>query len=79
MDDVWGDFLGSPNGTTPAAVITNQSKKVRSFKSKENTHKNEDGPDCTKECDSEIPHILALIFNESLPQGTVPVYCRQTK
>ena len=25
----------------------NQNKKLKSFKSKENIHKNEDGPDCT--------------------------------
>ena len=45
MDDVQGDFLGPPQDTTPAAVMTNQHKKIRSFKSEENIHKNEDGPD----------------------------------
>ena len=25
MDDVWGDFLGPPHGTTPAAVIANKT------------------------------------------------------
>ena len=32
MDDVRGDFLGPPHGTTPAAVIANKNK-LRSFKS----------------------------------------------
>ena len=31
MDDVRGDFLGPPLGTTPAAVITNKMK-LRFFK-----------------------------------------------
>ena len=26
MDDVQGDFLGPPHGTTPAAVIANKNK-----------------------------------------------------
>ena len=26
MDDVRGDFLGPPQGTTPAAVIENENK-----------------------------------------------------
>ena len=26
MDDVRGDFLGPPHGTTPAAVIANKNK-----------------------------------------------------
>ena len=26
MDDVWGDFLGPPHGTTSAAVIANEIK-----------------------------------------------------
>ena len=26
MDDVWGDFLGPPHGTTPAAAIANKNK-----------------------------------------------------
>ena len=33
MDDVRGDLLGPPHGTTPAAVIAN--KKRRSLKSSE--------------------------------------------
>ena len=45
MDDVRGDFLGPPHGTTPAAVITNKNN-VRSFGSSKNT-KLEDGPYCT--------------------------------
>ena len=28
MDDVRGDFLGPPQGTTPAAVITNKIKSL---------------------------------------------------
>ena len=39
MDDVRGDFLAPTQGTTPAAVITNQNKMLRSSKSKENIHK----------------------------------------
>ena len=34
MDDLRGDFLGPPHGTTPAAVIGNENK-VRSFKNSE--------------------------------------------
>ena len=26
MDDVWGDILGPPHGTTPAAVIAKKCK-----------------------------------------------------
>ena len=33
-DDVRGDFLGPPHGTTPAAVIANKMK-LRPFKSSE--------------------------------------------
>ena len=29
MDDVWGDFLGPPHGTTPAAVIANKNKQIQ--------------------------------------------------
>ena len=29
MDDVRGDFLGPPHGTTPAAVIANKNKSCR--------------------------------------------------
>ena len=47
MGDVRGDFLGPPHGITQAAVITNQNKTFRSFKSTENIHTNKDGPDCT--------------------------------
>ena len=36
MDDVRGDVLGPPHGTTLAAVIANKIKKnMRSFKSSE--------------------------------------------
>ena len=45
MDDVRGRFLRLPHGTTPAAVTTNTNIKMRSFKSSENIHKKEDGPD----------------------------------
>ena len=40
MDDVRGDFLRPPHGTTPAVVITNKYK-LRSLKSSE--HINEKG------------------------------------
>ena len=42
MDDVRGDFLGPPHGTTPASVIAN--KKMRSFKSSEHINEKVDGP-----------------------------------
>ena len=35
MDDVWGNYLGPPHGTTPAAVIANKNIKVNSFESNE--------------------------------------------
>ena len=47
MADVRGNVLEHPHGTTPAAVITNKTKSLDPFKSKENIHKDEDGPDCT--------------------------------
>ena len=34
-----GRLLQPPHGTTPAAVIANKTKKLRSFKSQENIHK----------------------------------------
>ena len=43
MDDVRGDFLGPPHGTTPAAIITNKIK-LRSFKSREHINEKGDGP-----------------------------------
>ena len=43
MDDVRGDFLGPPHGTTPAAVIANKIK-LRSFKSSEHIFEKGDGP-----------------------------------
>ena len=43
MDDVRGDFLGPPHGTTPAAVIANKNK-LRSFKSSEHINEKMDGP-----------------------------------
>ena len=43
MDDVRGDFLGSPHGTTPAAVIANKIR-LRSFKSSEHINEKGDGP-----------------------------------
>ena len=45
MNDVRGDFLGPPHGTTPAAVIANKNI-FRSLGSSKNT-KLEDGPYCT--------------------------------
>ena len=41
MDDVRGDFLGPPHGTTPAAVIGNKNK-MRSLKSSEHILLTED-------------------------------------
>ena len=32
MDDVLGDFLGPPHGTTPAAVIANKNKTEKHIK-----------------------------------------------
>ena len=43
MDDVRGDFLGPPHGTTPAAVI-GYKNKLRSFKSSEHINEKGDGP-----------------------------------
>ena len=43
MDDVRGRFLGLPHGTTPAAVTTNKTIKMSSFKSSENIQKKEVG------------------------------------
>ena len=43
MDDVWGDFLGPPHGTTLAAVIANKMI-LRSFKSSEHINEKGDGP-----------------------------------
>ena len=43
MDDVRGDFLGPPHGTTPAAVIANKNK-LRSFKSSDHINEKSDGP-----------------------------------
>ena len=42
MDDVRGDFLGQPHGTTPAAVIA--KFKLRSFKSSEHIKEKGNGP-----------------------------------
>ena len=42
MDDVRGDFLGPPHGTTPAAVIANKIK-LRSFKTCEYINETGDG------------------------------------
>ena len=43
MDDVRGDFLWPPNGTTAAAVIANKIK-LGSFKSSEHINEKRDGP-----------------------------------
>ena len=40
---VRGTFYGHHTAQHPAAVITNNNKKFRSFKSKENIHKKEVG------------------------------------
>ena len=39
MGDLWEDFLGPPDGTTPAAVIANKNIKVSSFESNANERK----------------------------------------
>ena len=44
MDDVRGDFLGPPHGTTPATVIAKKRKKVSFFKSSDDINENENGP-----------------------------------
>ena len=41
MNDVRGNFLGPPHGTTPAAVIANKNK-TDPFKSSENIHEKGD-------------------------------------
>ena len=43
MDDVRGDFLGPPHGTTLAAVIANKMI-LRSIKSSEHVNEKGDGP-----------------------------------
>ena len=43
MDDVRGDVLRPPHGTTPAAVKSNIKSEMRYFKSNENIHKKEGG------------------------------------
>ena len=45
MDDVRGDFLGPPHGTTPAAVIAN--KKLLDLLEAGKHSKREYGPYCT--------------------------------
>ena len=54
-------ILGSPHGTTPAAVIKNQIKMFRLFKSKENLHKTEEGPDCTVS-NNKFSSVTCLLF-----------------
>ena len=43
MDDVRGDFLGPPHGTTPAAVIANKIKQIF-FESSVHINEKGDGP-----------------------------------
>ena len=45
MNDVRGLFLRMPYGTTPAAVTTDKSIIISSFKSSENIQKKGGGPD----------------------------------
>ena len=35
MDDVRGDFLGPPHGTTPAAIIASKNKTVKKTTNKQ--------------------------------------------
>ena len=46
IDECGETFYGRHTAQHPAAVIINNNKKFRSFKSKENTHKKEVGPYC---------------------------------
>ena len=46
MDDIRGDCLGPPHGTTSAEVIENKNK-LRSLKSSEHINEKGDGPYCT--------------------------------
>ena len=52
--------LNVRGGFSKANIVymTNQNKKFRSFKSKENVHKNEDGPDCTVSNNKFLPVTL---------------------
>ena len=43
MDGVWGDFLGPPHGTTPAAVIAIKMK-LWYFKRSDHTNEKRDVP-----------------------------------
>ena len=43
MIDVLEDVLRPPHCTTPAAMKANKKKKIRPFKSNENSHKKKDG------------------------------------
>ena len=43
MDDVRGDFLRPPHGTTPAAEMANKKIKLRSFKSSEHINEKKMG------------------------------------
>ena len=43
MDDVRGDVLGPPQGTTPAAVIANKIK-LRSFKNSKHINEKREEP-----------------------------------
>ena len=44
IDECGETFYGRHTAQHPAAVIRNNNKKLRSFKSKENMHKKEVGP-----------------------------------
>ena len=45
MDDVRGDFLGPPHGTTPAAVMANKNKtEILQLESSEHIFQKGDGP-----------------------------------
>ena len=66
---------------TPMGEITVDPNGVLKLLNKLKIHK-ASGPDCLsarvlKECSSEIAPILALIYNETLAQGTVPDDWRQ--
>ena len=55
MDDVRGDFLGPPHGTTPAAVIANKNK------TDEHIFENGDGP-----CLVSHSHMTGILLTGTL-------------
>ena len=54
MDDVRGDFLGPPHGTTPAAVIANKIQRFDPLEAEK--HSKEDSMDYTAQSRIMNPH-----------------------